>query len=404
MIAGPSGGPPVSLEKRGFEQIKHRPIGPAWTDSCIPGTGFYRPSDGTWVPFECDSWGCRTHGPRKAWALRKAFVNVFARLGLADMISVTLDAGHRTGDPGEERTVLKVLWNKCATRLRSTAICASCRRMWSRGRRRQSCPYCGCPTWHLAMTQYVGVPEAHKDGTPHLHVATSLQGLAYHFRNDIAAVKHFLDAVWGAGVLDIRIGDDVEDTEHRARYVGKYLSKGQAIPPSWSRNVICTEDVSFRVRPWHRYFASREAARLIRAVLGVRERNTDPWTRETWILARPEVRLDGRVVAVPWNPAAGSAGIPACYEAGGHPIAPDWAPGWCHHDDGIWTWSLDLGRFIRCLCIPPWAAEPPWDPPIAVLVEDDGLPDLCVPACTCFKHQPRRSFGDLWNVGVGAGG
>ncbi len=272
-------------------------------------------------------------------------------LGLKDMVTLTLPPGARGSSPADSRIVAAALWHAFVMALRK----------WGRTH--------GIPL----LEEYVAVPEAHQDGTCHLHAAADLEPLLIaegwtggeNRRADaaaLAAVQAFLSEAWGrlgGGFVDYRRGARGYGSGEAARYLAKYLGKTQAKAAPWSELRYCTTDAGFRRRPWHRYFASWNASAAIAKVrLGPDHYPGKEYGPSEWELARPEILPSGRIRGIPWNPAKGSAIVAEC---DGHPPTPEWVPGSCHHGGS----AIGLG----CFCVPSWAAEPVWSEPLLELVD-----------------------------------
>ena len=370
------GGAPVLLETGGTEQFKHAST--PGLDGCIRGAVFrrYVPERWDWdavrrgehavkradgyyetVPFRCGSWNCPGCAADRAREVRAGIREAVQVHGLRELITLTLQDQDEGMDPLESRTKISRMWNAFATRLRRTAICAvsSCRTVWSMGRGRDNCPTCGSPIFVRFLTEYVAVDEEHKSGNAHKHVAANVDGLLMSVRNDYAAAQAVLSEAWGrlgGGFVDFHAG---RDRANASGYLTKYIAKAQVHTPRWAELRWCTEDNSFRTRPWHRFSASRLAGRTIASLdlpIGDGVSRIFPWK-----LCREEPRPGGRMVYPPWNPAVGSAIVDEC---GGHAPVPEWAPGSCHHGGG------PMASLGQCFCVPPWAYEPSWvEPTIA---------------------------------------
>jgi len=288
--------------------------------------------------FQCGSWNCPECGLARAQAVRAGVYRAVRARALPDMLTLTLGPGARGTSPVEARTALLVLFNAFRTRLRKRGFLGS----------------------------YLWVVEAHEDpadpedyGFPHLHVACNLRLLLAAAGNQEWAQGYVAQA-WndlGGGFVSASFGRD--DCRGAAAYLSKYIGKAAGKAAPWESVRYCTEDTSFRVRPWHRYGGSRD-------VLAAMKR-PDELTVGTWMIVRAN---DTGSPWEPWNPAKGSAMVPACAEAGGHPPTPDWVPGDCHHGGGA------IGNLGQCFCVPPWAYEPVWSEPLMVLADVADLTAL----------------------------
>lgn len=295
----------VRLEKRASEQFKP-------DLSCIAHIFFRRREDGAMAPFMCGSWTCPTCAAARARTVRAGVYRAVRAFALVDMLTLTLSEGARGSTPLEARVALLSMFNAMRTRLRKRGFLGS----------------------------YLWVTEAHEDGTPHLHVAVNLRALLAAAGNQEWAEGVIADAwteLGGGPIVKVTWGRG--DGRTAAGYLSKYLGKSQGVRAPWDGLRYCTEDGSFRTRPWHRYGCSRDVGRAMK--------EPDRPTVGTWALVRA---ADSGTPWEPFIPAKGSAIVPGCAEAGGHPIAPWWVPGSCHH--GGTTASLG------CFCTPPWAWEP----------------------------------------------
>src|SRR3989442_4606066 len=333
------GGAPVLLETGGTEQFKHastpgldgcmrgavcrRYVPERWDwDAVRRGEHAVKRADGYYetVPFRCGSWNCPGCAADRAREVRAGIREAVQVHGLRELITLTLQDQDEGMDPLESRTKISRMWNAFATRLQRTAICAvsRCRTVWSMGRGRDNCPTCGSPIFVRFLTEYVAVDEEHKTGVAHKHIAANLDGLLMSVRNDYGAAQAALSEAWGAlggGFVDFHAG---RGQSNAAGYLTKYIAKSQLKAPRWTEVRWCTEDNSFRSRPWHRFSASRLAGRTI---AGPRPEG-QPWSGLfPWKLCREEARPGGRMTYASWSPAKGSAIVPEC---DGHPIAPEW--------------------------------------------------------------------------------
>lgn len=322
------------------------------------GAGFYRASDGLWVPFPCGRWSCPVCGPARARVVRAGLRRSCYALRLKDMLTLTLDPGWRGESPKDSRSVISERLNGFLTALRQ----------W--GRRHQ--------LW--ARFDYVWVVEFHEDGTAHIHMAVDLEPMAVAFgftggenrKADADALSNVwgkVSELWGAGFVNYKRGTKGYDSVEAYRYLSKYLGKMQHRAAPWENEAWCTEDGDFRGRPWHRFGGSAAVTALMgkdkwgdgHAGYGgvcapdckCPRNRKDRGLKSEFILARPVFHPSGRVTADLWNPAKGSAIVVLC---DGHAKVPEWVPGSCHHEGGVST----LGA---CLCVPPWAYEPPWAEP-----------------------------------------
>ncbi len=289
--------------------------------------------------------------------MRAGVYRACRELGLRDMLTLTLPEGARGSTSTESRTTISRMFNAFRTALRK------------RG-------YCG---------DYIAVPEAHQDGSAHLHVALNLEPMVWGFGNDLRAVQEALQAAWhrlGGGWIWYgrgRARRGRTGASAAAAYLSKYLGKSQAKPTPWDDVRYCTEDGSFRARPWHRFWPSRRAG----AIIAGPEPDSAGYELGN-LVARPNAK---GFRFEPWTPALGSAIVPIC---DGHEIRiGEWTPGECHHD-------FEHGLHV-CFCVPPWASEPPWAPllrQIAALAEWNEAEILCPSSCTCDLHRPRELRDD----------
>lgn len=304
-------GPRPLLEKRGTEQFKPD------VDSCLSHVLFRRAQDGAMAPFRCGSWSCPACGPAKAQSVRWGVYRACRDLGLGDMVTLTLPVGARGSTPTESRTALSVMFNAFKSALRKRGV----------------------------LGEYVAVPEYHKDGSAHLHLAANLDALVLA-AGGVGEAQAILSEAWGrlgGGFVWLGRGRRGVAAKDAAAYLSKYLGKAQGQRAPWEDVRYCTADGNFRVRPWRRYWVSRAAGALVKGPPRV--------SAGEWALVRPETLPSGRVRYEPWNPAKGSAIMQAC---DGHPAVPEWVPGSCHHGGG------PLSTLGQCFCVPPWAYEPVW--------------------------------------------
>ena len=388
MIAGSSGGPPVLLETGPREQFKRLAL-----EGCL-GAVFYRRSDGCAIPARCDAWSCPECGPRRARAVRAGIYRACRELGLSDMLTLTLPPGARGSTALESRTAMSRLRNAFLTWLRKRGF----------------------------LGDYVGVPEAHQDGTCHSHDAMNLEPMVAAYGSDYSAVQAALHEAWsrlGGGWIWWKRGTARRGrpaAQQAAAYLSKYLGKMQGKRTPWDEYRWCTKDDSFRLRPWRHVWSSRRAGKVIASrfprpepelTFGLAiERGPDghfrnllgTWElRKEWEFGRLAPRVSGGGVRFdPWNPALGSAITDGC---DGHDVNDEWAPGACHHAfrDGA----------LACWCVPPWASEPPWAAPPRLLSDLESWDEreaLHAPTCTCDEHLPsdlREATGRWSRWGAG---
>lgn len=221
------------------------------------------------------------------------------------------------------------------------------------------------------MGEYVTVPEAHQDGTPHLHVAFNDVPIVVAFGGDYRAVQAFLQGAWsnaGGGFL-WWTRPKASRPWAAAAELAKYVGKAIGVTPPWTDSRWCTVEDGFRKRPWHRVWASRGAGAYIRGDRPVVSSGEWKLVREAQQLrprcpfcrrvgscfhreAMPELVTSLGVSYLPWSPGHSVAIVPEC---DGHDPDPLVAFA-CHH-------AAALQSELGCWCRPPWLEEPPWSPP-----------------------------------------
>ncbi len=251
---------PAPLLDQGREQFKQVqesitsrleiPVEPG----CL-GLLFRRSSDGLTLPFRCDSWDCKTCGPRKGRRVARAIRLTCMEIGLDHLITLTLPGrGHRLrGDPVASREAIGPMWNALRTYLRK----------------------------HLGAFDYVVIPEWQKDGTCHLHFAT-----------DRRVPWKLLSKAWaslGGGFVFCSPKREMRNAEDVGREIGKYLTKAQDNPKNTPTTWMCKDEGGFRRRPWHRYWPSRGVGRAITRTLreAGQEDAVDPPREDSWEVVIP---------------------------------------------------------------------------------------------------------------------
>lgn len=320
------------------------------------------------------------------WAarVRRGIYWAVRRLGLSGVLTLTLPADLHRPETLQEaiasRRAAQVAFNRFRTFLRKRGF----------------------------MGDYVSVPEAHGDGTCHLHVAfndLSLVAAFGGYRTDsMRKAQAFLQDAWtraGGGFLWWGHGKKGDGFRNAAAELSKYIGKsigpvGKARPP-WTEARWCTVEGGFRKRPWHHYWPSRKAGAIIRGPshlvpegdweLVAESRTVSrrcPLCRQTvecWHRkVEPQIVAALSVAYVAWSP---GRSVAICPECDGHLPDPS-LPFACHHAPPT---EIALG----CWCNPPWLFEyvAPMPRAMARFIADPEAHDY---DCACGECVPDLPF------------
>lgn len=242
--------PALSLEKPPKEQFK-RLAAQTETQSCVRGTWFRNTRTGSLRPFRCGT--CADCLAEWSSSTRRGIYRAVRRNALTAMLTLTLPSDyHRPETPQEvvrARRDIQQAFNRFRTFLKKRGF----------------------------VGHYVAVPEAHADGTAHVHVAFNDVPIVVAFGGTYRDVQSFLQDAWtraGGGFLWWKraVGSRPwAAAAELAKYIGKAIGPPEKTGPAWAVLLWCTVEVGFRKRPWHRYWADRVSGTIIRETRPARD-------------------------------------------------------------------------------------------------------------------------------------